>query len=172
MDTLVSSTGLSSSGKAVHFPDSLRLIVPYNERFVALPSRTLQPLDHFFYIKASADWFHRITNYNLWQLICFCSRLQMPWGNCQSVRAHSHHIIFVQQLPAQKNMLILHSRENIYGNKIKKTNQLHRFGWFFVKDGTYFVIGAVLPSGQNPLATEEEKKSLLLCFFDVSQTKT
>lgn len=84
-------------------------------------------------------------------------------GKLSSVRAHAHHIIFVQRLPAQKNMLILHSRENIYGNnnKIKQIN--YRVLVVFVKDGTYFVIGAVLPSGQNtPKATEEKKKPIPL----------
>lgn len=55
-------------------------------------------------------------------------------------------------------------------NKIKQIN--YRVLVVFVKDGNYFVIGAVLPSGQNILKQLRKKKSLFLCFFDRIRTKT
>lgn len=159
MDALVSWTGLSSSGREFIFLTCVCWL-SLTER--GLWSLSLQQLDlPFFHIKAAADWFHWITNYNLWQLICFCSQLQMPLGKCQCVRAHAHHIISVRQWPAEKNMSISHSREK---KKFKKKKQCFILSGCCccVREGTHLVIGAVLPSGQNTPKVTEGKKSPFL----------
>lgn len=133
MDTLVSRTGLSSSlGEGVHFPDLCLLIVPYRGLwFCPVASSNLFIPPH---IKAAADWLHWITNYNLWQLICFCSQLQMPWGKMsQSVRAHAHHII--SDLLRKKIHQFLTAGVT-GGKKTKqKTKQFHTFWLLLLCEG-------------------------------------
>lgn len=169
MDTLVSWTGLSSLGREFIFltadcPSQRRLrgsarSLPPTFSIPSPPTHTLKLL-----LLAAAS-----TNYSLWQLICFCSQLQIPRRKCQSARADAHHIISLRQRPAEKNISIRHCRENNNNN-----NSNNKVSYCLVAvnvdvwgDGVDLVTGAVLPSGQNtPKAIEREKRLIPLSFFD------
>lgn len=99
------------TGEGVHFPYGVCwLSLTERERALcfccSLPP-TVRPFFFSFHIKASADWFHRVTHYNVWRLVCFCSQLQMLRWKCQSVKAHARHIIS----DLTRTMFAVHSRE-------------------------------------------------------------
>lgn len=133
------------------------LIVPCREVCGSARSlpQTVRP-SFIFILKLLADWSHWKTNY-VWQLICFCSQLQMPWGEmseCEST--HSSHYLCSAMTCWEKYVNI--SQQGEYDKS------------FIISacccwDRGNLVIGALLPSGQTPKATKGGKKKALSCSF-------
>lgn len=153
MDTRVSRTDLSSSGRELVFVIPHLLIVPCREVCGSARSlpQTVRP-SFIFILKLLADWSHWKTNYNVWQLICFCSQLQMPWGEmseCEST--HSSHYLCSAMTCWEKYVNI--SQQGEY-DKSFIISACCCCCW----DRANLVIGALLPSGQTPKATKGGEK--------------
>lgn len=161
MDTLVMWTGLSWSGREFIFLTRVCWLSLTERGLWFCP---VAPSNRFFHIKAAAaDWFHWITNYSLWQLICFCSQLQMPWGKCHRVWEPTLITLSLYGNDLLRKNSIFHSRDNIYIYifflKRKLKNSFILSSCCCVREWINLVIGAVLPSGQNTPKAIERKKA-------------